>query len=143
MPALTGLAETTLFVADLETSRDFYRDILGLATLQESPEGCVFRLAAGQVLLLVTREKAREPSPAPGGEVPPCHAGPGDPGGAGHLALRVPSGDLPSWGHRLRARGVEILSEVAWEGRGSSLYFRDPDGHLLELVTGDLWDHGS
>ena len=143
MPALIGLAETTLFVADLAAARDFYREILGLAMLQETRDGCVLRLAAGQVLLLVTREKAREPSPTPGGEVPACHAGPGDPVGAGHLALRVARGDLSAWDRLLRGRGVEILSEIAWEGRGSSLYFRDPDGHLLELVTGDLWDDES
>jgi hypothetical protein len=34
---------------------------------------------------------------------------------------------------------VDLLSEVAWEPGARSLYFRDPDGHLLELGTPRLW----
>jgi catechol 2,3-dioxygenase-like lactoylglutathione lyase family enzyme len=51
----------------------------------------------------------------------------------------VAEADLDAWRVRLESHGVEVLSEVAWEGRAHSLYFRDPDGHLLELATPELW----
>jgi catechol 2,3-dioxygenase-like lactoylglutathione lyase family enzyme len=35
---------------------------------------------------------------------------------------------------------VEVPSTVEWDRGGHSLYFRDPDGHLLELAGPGLWD---
>ncbi|MEP7038442.1 MAG: glyoxalase, partial [Acidobacteriota bacterium] len=32
-----------------------------------------------------------------------------------------------------------IESKVKWERGGTSIYFRDPDKHLLELATPGLW----
>ena len=34
---------------------------------------------------------------------------------------------------------IEIESRVTWPGGGTSLYFRDPEGHLLELLTPGVW----
>jgi catechol 2,3-dioxygenase-like lactoylglutathione lyase family enzyme len=39
----------------------------------------------------------------------------------------------------LRTQGVAIESETHWARGGRSLYFRDPEGHLLELVTPGIW----
>ena len=36
--------------------------------------------------------------------------------------------------------GIEIESEVTWTRGGRSLYFRDPDGHLVELATPGVWE---
>jgi catechol 2,3-dioxygenase-like lactoylglutathione lyase family enzyme len=35
--------------------------------------------------------------------------------------------------------GVSIEGEMEWPRGGTSLYFRDPDGHLVELATPGLW----
>lgn len=142
MPTIHNLAETALFVADLPRARDFYQRVLGLETAEESASGCVLAVAEGQVLLLVAEEKARVPSRTPGGEVPPCRADPGEILGAGHVALGVAAAELDAWRARLESEGVEVLSEVVWERGARSLYFRDPDGHLLELVTPGLWGSG-
>jgi catechol 2,3-dioxygenase-like lactoylglutathione lyase family enzyme len=34
---------------------------------------------------------------------------------------------------------VSIEGEMKWPRGGTSLYFRDPDGHLVELATPGLW----
>jgi catechol 2,3-dioxygenase-like lactoylglutathione lyase family enzyme len=39
----------------------------------------------------------------------------------------------------LKSRGIAIEEVKQWERGGKSLYFRDPDGHLLELVTPGCW----
>ena len=139
MPNLNGLLETALFVADLPSARDFYQQVLGLQKLQESEVGCVFVVAKGQLLLLVSEDKARVPSETPGGEVPACLVGARGALGAGHIAFAVAEAELDAWRARLQSQGVEVLSEVAWERGARSLYFRDPDGHLLELATPGLW----
>ena len=139
MPKLNGLLETGLFVRNLSRARDFYQHIVGLEKLKESEAGCVFVVAKGQLLLLISEEKARVPSKAPGGEVPPCVSGAGETLGAGHIAFAVAEAEFDGWRARLESQGVEVLSEVAWEGGARSLYFRDPDGHLLELATPGLW----
>ena len=51
-------------------------------------------------------------------------------------------GSLPrqnAWRAHLTASGVAIRSEMAWPRGGRSLYFDDPDGHVLELATPGLW----
>jgi len=49
-----------------------------------------------------------------------------------------PAGALADWEARLAEAGVAIESRVKWR-RGESIYFRDPDGHVLELATPGLW----
>ena len=135
MPNFIGLLEAGLFVENLSRARDFYEQVLGLEKLRDSEVGCVFVVAKGQLLLLISQEKARVPSKTPGGEVPPCAGDAGETLGAGHIAFAAAEAELDAWRARLESQGVEVLSEVAWEGAGRSLYFRDPDGHLLEIAV--------
>jgi catechol 2,3-dioxygenase-like lactoylglutathione lyase family enzyme len=138
MPNFKSLLEAGLFVKNLSRARDFYEQVLGLEKLRESEVGCLFVVAKGQ-LLLIRQEKARVPSKTPGGEVPPCVADAGETLGAGHVAFAVAEAELDAWRPRLESQGVQVLSEVAWEREGRSLYSRDPDGHLLEIATPGLW----
>jgi catechol 2,3-dioxygenase-like lactoylglutathione lyase family enzyme len=138
MPNFIGLLEAGLFVENLSRARDFYEQVLGLEKLRDSEVGCVFVVAKGQLLLLISQEKARVPCKTLGGEVPPCAVDAGEMLGAGHIAFAATEAELDAWRARLESQGVEVLSEVAWEA-GRSLYFRDPDGHLLEIATPGLW----
>jgi len=40
----------------------------------------------------------------------------------------------------LIAQGIRIESKVTWPAGGQSLYFRDPDNHLVELATPGIWE---
>lgn len=46
---------------------------------------------------------------------------------------------LALWEQQLAEHGVEIEGRMRWEQGAESIYFRDPDGHLLELVTPGIW----
>jgi hypothetical protein len=52
-----------------------------------------------------------------------------------HVAFAIGKDELDRWETHLTSRGVAIEGRNDWERGGRSLYFRDPDGHLLE--TGD------
>ena len=71
----------------------------------------------------------------PGGVLPP-HDGEG----TTHVAFAVQARDVHQWEQWLRDQEVEIESKVEWEEGSKSLYFRDADGHLLELVTPGAWE---
>ena len=52
----------------------------------------------------------------------------------------IQESDVHPWEQWLHEQDVEVESEIEWERGGRSLYFRDPDGHLLELVTPGVWE---
>jgi catechol 2,3-dioxygenase-like lactoylglutathione lyase family enzyme len=83
---------------------------------------------------LFLRGCSLEPSHLPGGSVPP-HDG----HGPIHIAFSVGADTLADWEARLAEAGVAIESRVKWPRGGESIYFRDPDGHVLELATPGLW----
>ena len=86
------------------------------------------------VLLLFQRGGSRKPIAVPGGVIPP-HDG----SGRLHFALAIPAAEFTAWQDRLAELGIGVESHVRWEGGGQSLYFRDPDDHLVELATPGIW----
>ena len=56
-----------------------------------------------------------------------------------HLALGIAAESLDEWRERLGRHGVAIISGTRWSRGGTSLYFHDPDGHVVELATPGLW----
>jgi catechol 2,3-dioxygenase-like lactoylglutathione lyase family enzyme len=46
---------------------------------------------------------------------------------------------LSAWQARLGKQKIPIESTLTWPDGGTSIYFRDPDGHLLELLTPGVW----
>ena len=59
--------------------------------------------------------------------------------GPGHFALGVAKEELKIWRRHLEDHRVEIEREVEWPRGGESLYFRDPDGNSVELITRGCW----
>jgi catechol 2,3-dioxygenase-like lactoylglutathione lyase family enzyme len=53
--------------------------------------------------------------------------------------LGIAADALDVWRNRLHEHGVEIEKEATWPKGGQSLYFRDPAGNSVELVTPGCW----
>jgi catechol 2,3-dioxygenase-like lactoylglutathione lyase family enzyme len=134
MPAVTGILETCLHVADLPQSIEFYRRLFGWPVLFSDARMAALAVASQQLLLLFVKDNSEEDMPIAGGIIP-GH------GGAGrlHVAFAIAKWELESWTRRLRECDVELTSTVHWPTGGVSLYFRDPDQHLIELATPGIW----
>lgn len=117
---------TILVVRDVNLSRDFWRDVIGAEVYREyGGTSCVLRLA-GAWILLVT-------GGGPTADKPDVtFAAIDDPGRVDHaFTMRVR--DCRAAYETLHARGAEFLTPPVaseWEVRA---FFRDPDGHLLEI----------
>jgi catechol 2,3-dioxygenase-like lactoylglutathione lyase family enzyme len=133
-PRVRHVLETSLYVADLDRSQAFYERLFGFPPFLRDERMCALGVPGRQMLLLFRRGAAAQPSPTLGGTIPP-HDGQGKL----HLCFAIPEGTLEAWERRLRDQGIEIESRVNWRRGGVSLYFRDPDGHSLELATPGLW----
>ena len=134
MPSITGVLETCLHVADLERAVQFYETLFGFQRLGYDQRFCAFSVGEHDVLILFRRGGTLEAVTLPGGTIPP-HDG----GGHLHFAFAIPAGDLGAWEQRLADAGVSIESRVKWPRGGHSIYFRDPDDHLVELATPGIW----
>lgn len=135
MSALRGVLETSLYVEDLSRAAAFWEGTIGLSLLV--PADARFRaydVGRGSVLLLFRRGATLETVHMPGGVIPP-HDG----AGRLHVAFAVSAEELTAWEKRLAAAGVEIEGRADWPRGGKSIYFRDPDGHLVEFATPGLW----
>ena len=138
---LNGLVETALFVENLERRGDLYENVLGLPKLKTSGIGCVFRVGEQRYLLLFNRKAAHTPNKTDSGDVlPPCALPEQNGRGPGHLAFGISEQELPFWREKLAKHDVDLLKEITWETGARSLYFRDPDGHLIELATPGVWE---
>lgn len=142
MPSVSRLLETALHVEDLDRSSGFYERVLGLEPLDVSNLDLEttshtlrpYQIPGGQVLLLFRKGSTSTTAVLPGGTIPK-HGG----SGQLHLAFAISAADLEYWFERLRSHGVAIEGEMTWPRGGTSIYFRDPDGHLLELATPGVW----
>ncbi len=134
VPRLGHILETSLYVTDLGVSHDFYARVLGFEQFLRDDRMCAMGVAGGGVLLLFTRGGSAEPSHTPQGTIP-AHDG----HGTLHLAFAIPVGELDAWAAHLAAQEVALESRITWPRGGTSLYFRDPDGHSVEVATPGLW----
>jgi catechol 2,3-dioxygenase-like lactoylglutathione lyase family enzyme len=135
MPKLDRVLETALYVDDLERAARFYADVLRLRPLFADARLRAFAVGGVSVLLLFRRGASLETTRMPGGTIPP-HDG----SGPLHVAFGIASAELAAWEARLRAHDIAIEGRTDWPRGGQSIYFRDPDGHLLELATPGLWE---
>ncbi|WP_052572889.1 VOC family protein [Haloferula sp. BvORR071] len=135
VPRTSGITESALYVDDLARAVDFYLELLGGRIVRRDERFCAIQLKPEQVLLLFLRGRSVASVDVGFGTIIGHD-------GAGPLHVCFGTGDSPVavWEQRLAELGIPLESRVNWPGGATSLYFRDPDGHAVELATPGLWE---
>ncbi len=126
----TQIKETCLYVRDLEQTKQFYHEKLGLPLISHVEGRHVFFRAGSSVLLCFNPEVTKRE------ETLPPHFGEGKL----HLAFETSPENYDAWKEKIAAEGIAIVHEQPWGKRFHSFYFYDPDGHCLEIVERGMWD---
>jgi catechol 2,3-dioxygenase-like lactoylglutathione lyase family enzyme len=127
-PKTDGILESSLYVSDVPRSVRFYEETFGFRVITDfGDRGCAMHAGTRQVLLLFKKGASR------------AMETPHDGDGELHLAFAISSAELPNWESWLQTRKIPVEEKKKWELGGWSLYFRDPDRHLLELATPGTW----
>lgn len=123
-----GILESSLYVDDVARSARFYQKIFGFYAISDfGGRGCAMQAGERQVLLLFKKGGSRS--------IQSPHDGDGEL----HLAFAISASELRSWEEWLAANGIPIEEKRIWDLGGQSLYFRDPDRHLIEVATPGVW----
>ena len=131
---INGILESALYFPDLSIASQFYQDLFGFEVLVSSERLVALSVAGKQVLLLFQEEGSLKEIQLPTGGIIPAHDGKGPV----HIAFSIDRDSLQFWKERLMSRNVNIEREVSFN-EGYSLYFRDTNGHLVELATPGIW----
>jgi catechol-2,3-dioxygenase len=123
--------ESSLYVDSVAVSVQFYKRIFVFERIDtDEKEGvtnqtrlCALRAGDRSVLLLFKKGATEDT----------------DATGAIHVAFGIARSQLTAWEQWLANQGIAIEFRKTWKYGGEALYFRDPDGHLLEVVTPGVW----
>lgn len=122
--------ETCLYVQNLFLTKDFYHSLLGMPVISLVEGSHIFFRVGTSVLLCFIPENSKAKTS------PPPHFA----YGRQHIAFEVKPPDYEGWKEKIQKKGVEIIQEQTWKKGLKSFYFKDPDGHLLEIVPEGMWD---
>jgi catechol 2,3-dioxygenase-like lactoylglutathione lyase family enzyme len=128
------ILETCLSVDDLARSRAFYLGLFECPLLQADARFCALELNSRSILILFERSQNTQDTQLPFGTIPFHRAA-----GSQHVGFQIALDSVAVWQERLARLGISVEQTVKWPKGGTSLYFRDPDGHLLELLTPGVW----
>jgi catechol 2,3-dioxygenase-like lactoylglutathione lyase family enzyme len=127
---VTGISELVLEVSDLEASRRFYRDVLGLEeTLYgEGAEGRYWYLVGDTARLGIWTEQVGLAGGRGGAHV--------------HFAFHMPDGEIDGMAERARVAGTEVEGPIQL-GPGRAIYVTDPDGNVVEFWSQNMASYAS
>ena len=122
--AIRAIDYTVIFVRDMPAMRRFYEDILGFPLQRElSPDWIEYRLGDNTLALATPRRTAAD-APTPRGSA------------SLQLAFKVSAPEVDQCADELVRQGVDLLSPPTDQAFGHrTLFFRDPDGNLLEVFA--------
>jgi len=132
-----GLDHVTIPCHDLRVAEDFYIGLLGARLLMRIDEAFLRRVGriedadkgAVHTSAVFSGGPRIDLFIQPDGQPPPAAGHP-------HLAFHVPPGEVLRWRRRLNDAGVPTFGPTQLGPPGqASLYFNDPFGNHLELVT--------
>jgi glyoxylase I family protein len=112
----SGVDHVVLHVTDVQRSMKFYTEVLGMTAYREN-DAQVF-LHAGQQGVALFKKGGGAPLTA-GNDL-------------NHLALNTAAGTYESLKAELEGHGVTVTGRP---GDDRCIYFRDPDGHRLQLIV--------
>ncbi len=113
---VTGIDHVVLHVRDVARSKKFYIELLGMEVDHEGSD-YLFMSCGKQSVALFEVDKGER-----------IHAG----DEMNHMALRLRSGEYQKVKTILEEAGVEVSGR---RGDPHCIYFSDPDGHRLQLLT--------
>ncbi|MFN8283849.1 MAG: VOC family protein [Chitinophagales bacterium] len=129
MPNLLKIKETAINITDIERTVQFYHEILGLEIITKDDRLVFFRVGTDLLLCFDTDKTKDQTSPPP-------HAA----RGIQHFAFECSTVDYPKWKEKLTENNIEIEQEITWQTGKQSFYFRDPDGHCVEIIEPMMWN---
>lgn len=130
MLKLKSVIETSIYVDDLSAAERFYATVLGLNIVaKEAGRHVFFQVGDSSMLLAFNPETTRK------GDHLPHHGA----HGPGHFAMGIEPQSYEAWKKVLQDHHVPIEQEIDWPRGGKSIYFRDPSGNSVELVTPGVW----
>lgn len=124
------IKETCIYVTDLNRTRQFYGEKLGLKQIALVEDRHVFFQAGSSVLLCFIASATEKDNKLP------RHGA----HGICHLAFEVDPRQYHEIKNEIVAKGISIEHEQGWENGKLSFYFRDPDKHLLEIIQKGVWE---
>jgi catechol 2,3-dioxygenase-like lactoylglutathione lyase family enzyme len=134
-PTTANIIESCLYVADVDRAAAWYVQVFGFPMIfQQGDRLRALRVGHEQVLLLFKERGSLTPTVMPGGVLPPHDAS-----GPAHIAFSMRTAEADQWEKHLSEHQVKIESVVRWGEGDMSFYFRDPDNHVVELISGDHW----
>lgn len=112
---VSGIDHVVLHVKDLDRSKHFYIDVLGFEIAHEGGRNSFLRCGTQQVALFERTDRD-------------IHAGEE----MNHMALRLAAGEYAEVKAVLEAEGIKVSGRP---GDDECIYFNDPDGHRLQVLT--------
>jgi catechol-2,3-dioxygenase len=127
------VVETCIYCSDLQSMKNFYVRILGLSVIQEEHDKLIFLKAGKSMLLIFDPMQTRTNNgslPVHGALTPPSSI---------HFAMEIEEQEYHASKQLLASNKIAIEKEVNWDSQAKSIYFRDPAGNLVELITPGAW----
>ncbi|HSF49221.1 MAG TPA: VOC family protein [Nitrososphaeraceae archaeon] len=130
---LNKIVETCIYTSNLEEMKNFYINYLGLDLVSEEKGRHVFLKAGKSMLLIFNPENTLNNS----NSIFPIHGAMTTPSIL-HFAFEIKKDDYENWKNLLQMKKISIDKEL--EMRNSkSIYFHDPSGNIVELITDNFW----
>lgn len=136
-PKLGQIVETILYTSSVPRLAGWYNDIFSISPFISTNAFAGFNLPNNTILLLFDRSTTTADKNIPGGVIPKhgCPTGLGQ-----HIAFACNGHDeLKQWDEHFKAKNVEILGRMSWERGGGSIYVKDWEGHVIEVMTKGVW----